>query len=411
MTSLSFATADGRRLKLSCLRRTEPPHVGCDETWIASWSSCLLLVFLVWLPCAARAHTPSETFLSFFLTPTNIAGQWDVAIRDLQAGVKVDPARWDRMTPPERDQQLEGFAIDTITRLNVKADGRLLVFRVTDLETVSLKDQDYARVRFAAGATGAATEVLEINGGALFAVDTNLHGLLRVEHDGRTETASFNAERPGWNVKLKEASSRGAQAWTFVREGTGHIWQGPDHILFLLALLLPAVLRREDGAWKVAESFRAAAINIVKIVTAFTVAHSITLSLAALDIVRVPGRVVEPIIAASVIAAAANNLRPWFGERGWLVAFGFGLVHGLGLAGGLIDFGLRGAALALALVGFNVGVELGQLAIVAAFLPLTFALRKSWFYQTAVFKFGSGLVIVVAAVWMAERVFNFKLLA
>jgi hypothetical protein len=93
-----------------------------------------------------------------------------------------------------------------------------------------------------------------------------------------------------------------------------------------------------------------------------------------------------------------------------MVAFAFGLVHGLGLAGGLMEFGLHGGSLALALVGRNVGVELGQLAIVAAFLPLAFALRQSWFYQTAVFKFGSGLVILIAAVWMAERVFNFKVL-
>jgi hypothetical protein len=312
------------------------------------------------------------------------------------------------MSPLERDQQLEAFAIDTITRLDVKADGSALKFRVTDLETVKLKDLDYARVRFAA--TGAAPAVLEINGGALFNVDTNLHGRLRVDHGERTETASFNAEHPVWRVNLAEASSRGAQAWTFIREGTGHIWQGPDHILFLLALLLPAVLRREKGAWKAVDAFRPAAVSIVKIVTAFTVAHSITLSLAVLGIVKVSGRVVEPIIAASVIAAAANNLRPWFGERGWMVAFAFGLVHGLGLAGGLIDFGLRRETLALALVGFNVGVELGQLAIVAVFLPMAFALRGSWFYRTAIFKFGSGLVILIATVWMAERLFNFKLL-
>ena len=376
--------------------------------WMASWSRCLLLVLLLAVPCAARAHTPSETFLSFFLTPTNIAAQWDVAVRDLQAGVRVDSARWERLSPAQRDQQLEAFALDTIARLDVRADGRAMAFRVTDLETVSLQDLDYARVRFAA--TGTPPAVLEINGGALFAVDTNLHGLLRVEHDGRTETASFNAAHPVWKVELKESPSRGAQVWTFVREGIGHIWQGPDHILFLIALLLPAVLRREDGAWKAAESLRAAAMNIVKIVTAFTVAHSITLSLAALDIVRVPTRVVEPVIAASVIAAAANNLRPWFGERGWLVAFGFGLVHGLGLAGGLMEFGLHGSSLALALVGRNVGVELGQLVIVAAFLPLAFALRKTWFYQTAIFKFGSALVALVAVVWMMERVLDFKVL-
>src|SRR5262249_11120779 len=140
---------------------------------------------------------------------------------------------------------------------------------------------------------------------------------------------------------LTEPASRAAQAWTYLRDGAGHICKGPDHVLFLLALLLPAVLRREDGAWKGASAFRPAALNIVKIVTAFTIAHSVTLSLAVLGIVTAPARVVEPLIAASVIAAAVNNVRPWFGDRGWMVAFGFGLVHGLGLASGLIEFGLR----------------------------------------------------------------------
>ena len=195
-----------------------------------------------------------------------------------------------------------------------------------------------------------------------------------------------------------------------MREGVGHIWQGPDHILFLLALLLPAVLRRESGGWVGGLAFRPALVSIVKIVTAFTVAHSITLSLAVLDVVRVPGRVVEPLIAVSVIAAAANNLRPWYGERGWMVAFGFGLVHGFGLATGLLEFGLRRETLALALVGFNVGVECGQLGIVAVFLPVAFALRGTWFYRALALKLGSAAVLLVAAVWMAERLFEFKVL-
>jgi hypothetical protein len=364
----------------------------------------------VFWPSAARGHTPSETHLTLFITPTNIAGQWDVAMIDLQQGLRIEPDAFKALGADEQQRRLEALAIDTITSLDVKADEKTLEFRVTDLETVTLNLGEYARVKFAAQAGSNRIAAISINARSLFRVDTNMHGLLRVEHDGRTETATFSAGASMRDFTLDRPASRTAQAWTFIQEGARHIWKGPDHVLFLLALLLPAVLRREDGVWKGAEAFRPAAMNIVKIVTAFTIAHSVTLSLAVLGIVTAPARVVEPLIAASVIAAAVNNVRPWFGERGWIVAFGFGLVHGLGLAGGLIEFGLRQETLALALVSFNVGVELGQLGIVALFLPVAFGLRETRFYREVTLKFGSVAVALVAAVWMAQRVFNLKVL-
>ena len=161
-----------------------------------------------------------------------------------------------------------------------------------------------------------------------------------------------------------------------------------------------------DGA----ERFRPAFISVLKIVTAFTVAHSLTLSLAALDILRLPSRFVESVIAASVALAALNNLWPWFRGKGWLVAGGFGLIHGFGFANALADLGLASGTLALALVGFNAGVELGQLAIVAVFLPVAFAVRRSWFYQTVTLKLGSAVVILIATTWMVERMFGLTLM-
>jgi hypothetical protein len=126
--------------------------------------------------------------------------------------------------------------------------------------------------------------------------------------------------------------------------------------------------------------------------------------------VSLPSRLVESIIAASVALAAVNNLWPMFRSKGWMVAFGFGLIHGFGFANVLGDLGLARVSLAVPLIGFNVGVELGQLGIVAVFLPLAYALRRSWFYQTVTFKFGSVVVILIATAWMAERMFELKLM-
>ena len=153
---------------------------------------------------------------------------------------------------------------------------------------------------------------------------------------------------------------------------------------------------------------RPALVNVLKIVTAFTVAHSITLSLSALGYVHLPTRLVESAIAASVVLAAFNNLVPFFAERGWMVAFGFGLLHGFGFANALRDLGLHTGQLAATLFGFNLGVEIGQLAIVAVFFPLALSLRELIFYQRFVLRLGSAAIMMIASGWLAERMFDFK---
>jgi hypothetical protein len=149
---------------------------------------------------------------------------------------------------------------------------------------------------------------------------------------------------------------------------------------------------------------------VVRIVTSFTVAHSITLTLATLGVVSLPSRWIESAIALSVVLAALNNVFTVFHGRRWMVAFCFGLIHGFGFASVLADLGLPQGTLLLALVGFNLGVECGQLAIVAIFLPLAFWLRRTRFYQRLVFISGSLLIAGIAGIWLAERMFNFKLL-
>ena len=180
-----------------------------------------------------------------------------------------------------------------------------------------------------------------------------------------------------------------------------HIWIGIDHVLFLVSLLLPAVL--------VATRFAPVFWDVFKVVTAFTVAHSITLALAALSIIELPSRLVESAIALSVVVAALNNIWPVVRGRRWMAAFAFGLLHGFGFASVLADLGLPRDALAVALLAFNLGVEAGQLVIVGAFLPLAFALRGTWFYRRVVLVGGSALIALVALLWLVERAFDLKI--
>jgi hydrogenase/urease accessory protein HupE len=146
----------------------------------------------------------------------------------------------------------------------------------------------------------------------------------------------------------------------FIGAGIEHIFLGYDHICFLISVVLWS--RR---LWPV-----------VKIVTAFTLAHSITLSLAALDVVRIPSAVVEPAIAASIVYVAVENFLSRDVERRWRIAFCFGLIHGFGFASALQEFGLPKSALLPALASFNIGVEIGQIAIVSLVMPLLLVLDR-----------------------------------
>jgi hypothetical protein len=200
------------------------------------------------------------------------------------------------------------------------------------------------------------------------------------------------------------------QLLTYLNEGVLHIWTGFDHVLFLLSLLLPAVLVRDAHAWRAGRCFRDAIVDVAKVVTAFTLAHSITLALAALSSVDLPSRWVESGIALSVVLAAANNLVPIVATGRWVAAFGFGLLHGFGFAGALQDLGLPPGSLALSLAGFNLGVEAGQLAIVLAFVPLAFALRATPIYRRFIFGGGSVAIAALASLWLVERLFDVDVL-
>jgi len=195
----------------------------------------------------------------------------------------------------------------------------------------------------------------------------------------------------------------------YFSEGVWHIWIGFDHILFLLTLLLPVVLIYRQRHWQSITQLLPAISDTLKIVTAFTIAHSITLALAVLHIVQLPSQLVEIVIALSVLVTAVNNLMPRFSGSRWLLAFGFGLIHGFGFASVLTDLGLANQALITSLIGFNLGVELGQLVIVGLFVPLAFVIRHTQIYRQWMFRGGSVVAGIVACVWMVERVADVEL--
>jgi len=368
-----------------------------------------LFSFLLLFAFNSHAHKSSDSYLTVRVEGTVITGQWDLALGDLEHAIGLDKNSDGEITRDELRNRQQAVASYALSRLHVRVGETPQSLRVTEQLVEEFPDGTYAVLRFAADLRES-PRALEIEYRAFFDLDHQHRGLLRLELAGKTQTAIFSPDKPTRLFELA-TPSRWRQFLDFGGEGVWHIWIGYDHILFLLALLLPSVLRHGKDGWKEIEFFRPALINVLKIVTAFTVAHSITLSLAALKLVQLSSQVVEPAIAGSVILAAANNVRPVFLERSWLIAFGFGLVHGFGFANVLAELGLEKGTLALALVGFNLGVEVGQLGIVAAFVPLAFALRASWFYQKLALRFGSAAIVLLATIWMVERIWRIQLLS
>lgn len=349
----------------------------------------------------ALAHKSSDSYLSVSVKGEAITGQWDIALRDLDYAIGLDTDNDGIVTWGELRAHQPAIAAYALSHLKFAADGKACDLRATDHLVDRHSDGAYEILRFSA-ACPAPARLLEIGYDLLFDFDSQHRGLLRLDEQGAIHTAIFSPDRKTWRLQSHEASWQ-RQIRDYVREGMWHIWTGYDHMLFLSALLLPAVLRRRAGQWEAVASFGAAFRDVLKIVTAFTLAHSVTLSLAVLGYIALPSRLVESAIALSVVAAALNNIFPLIEKRLWLVAFEFGLVHGLGFANVLAELGLPRNALALSLVSFNLGVEIGQLAVVAALLPLAYLLRRSWTYSRIVLGAGSCCIAIIASLWLIER--------
>ncbi|MEC5159749.1 HupE/UreJ family protein [Janthinobacterium sp. CG_S6] len=367
-----------------------------------------LLALLAGLAAPAQAHKPSDSYLALAVEGGAVLGQWDIALRDLDFAIGLDGDGDGQLTWDEVRGRHPAIAAYALGRLDLSGARGVCPARVLDQRIERHTDGAYSVLRFRADCAAPIT-ALDVDYRLFADLDPQHKGLLKLSHAGATSTAIFSPQQARQHLALA-APDRLGQFGAYVRHGVWHIWIGFDHILFLLALLLPAVLpgAKLDGAGR-AGGFKACALDVLKVVTAFTAAHSVTLTLASLAVVALPSRWVESAIAASVLLAALNNLLPLFRGRRALAAFGFGLIHGFGFAGVLADLGLPQESLLSSLLGFNLGVEIGQLAIVAVFLPLAYLLRRTWLYRL-LFGAGSALIALLAALWLAERALELKLL-
>ena len=333
----------------------------------------------------ASAHPAPFSYLDIVFRGGGIEGTLVVHVIDIAHDLNITPVeRLLENDVVERERQRISELVSP--RITLRA-GRRLAFEWVSLEL--LRDEQAVRLRYRIPNEQPGAIAIDTN---LFPYDPNHQTFINIYEDAQLrQQLIFNAGTPEHTYYLGTTQGALAVMRTFIPSGIHHILIGPDHILFLVGLLLLG------GTW----------LALVRIVTAFTLGHSLTLSLAALNVLSPPASVIEPAIALSIVFVGADNLVRGTGRdlRAW-VALVFGLVHGFGFANVLREFGLPPEALGWSLFSFNVGVEIGQLVIVLAVASaLTAIRRRSDVLGYRVAFAGSIVVIAAGTYWFVQRVF------
>ncbi|CAG7856457.1 hypothetical protein MCAMS1_00947 [biofilm metagenome] len=365
----------------------------------------LLLCF--WSACTL-AHKPSDSYLALTLTENQLSGRWDIALRDLDFAIGLDSNDDGAITWGEVRLKSPEIWKHALATLQLSSTSQTCNYREGELKIDRHTDGHYAVLYFFCDHFPV-LDSLAVNYRLFAEIDPQHRGLLNLSY-GKSDTASvLDPNKPVRIYNISENQTLWAELVDFIHEGIWHIWIGFDHILFLFSLLIPSVMLYQKAEWQPVADFKKALWDVIRVVTAFTVAHSITLSIAALGILELPSRWVESIIAASVILAALNNLVPIFTEKRVRLAFIFGLIHGFGFASVLTDLNLKESSRLWGLFGFNLGVEIGQLALVALFLPITYQLSRYSLYKPVVLRCCSAGIASLASIWFYERAFNTSL--
>jgi len=365
-----------------------------------AWRLAVLAMIAMLASYRAHGHATSTSYLTVDATRSKaaIAAHWHLSVRDLHWLIDLDPDADGRITWGEVEARREAIGALAAAHLNVRRGGASCTQSLADVRLTAHADEPHLALSLPLKCPRAGP--LEIGADLFFAEDASQRTLLDVRTASHSWTSVLSPDAARWVQPVDGA------AWNafrkFLWQGMWHVWIGFDHVAFLILLLLPSVVRTRTS--EAAPTANEAAIDVAKVVTAFTLAHSLTLGLAATGVVNLPSGPVEAAIAASIVVAGAVNLIPRLTRLRLWLAFAFGLVHGFGFANALSELGSGGLRLLPALGGFNLGVELGQLAIVAVVLPALLRLRLSLFYRVRMLPAASIAIAMLGGVWLAARI-------
>lgn len=380
-----------------------------------SWLVKILMGCSLWLTfgalSACYAHQTGNSYLNIRQVDGHLAVDLDFYVRDL--GNLLQKPGKESEPPPTADQlkSLQEPITDVIQRsLKLEIDEQLMPLEFSAQSVTVHNDGLYVRQQFVGPAIEPKARFVVVRYEFFTQNDRLGRAFLRLALNGDEISSVIDQSNAIQRFALGE-TKRISTIFLFAKEGAKHIWNGPDHLLFLLTLLLPGILlwkkrsdiTLSDDAEPEARVNRKAEFFALKVITAFTIAHSITLAMATFGVVSFPEKLIESLIAFSIMASAVMNLQKKYQFNHWQLAFVFGLIHGLGFANGLKDLGLASDYFLETLIAFNVGVEFGQLSTVILVSLPVLMLARSEEAKRRIMIWGSLAVLAISTLWFVQR--------
>lgn len=349
---------------------------------------CLTLI-LTFAASLAGAHETTRSYVTLSREGPNITTEFRIAFRDIEVAAWMDENLDGNITWGETKQRLDAISAYVLSAFSLNAGGACAL--KLDGSDVSVEGGiDYLVLDFTGSCPDAVTP-LKISSRLFTEIDPDHRMFLTASSDGATTTTILSAA----NSDVIVSANTGGFWYSFgsyFLSGIEHLIGGADHLVFLLVLMLPAVASGSAP--------RRAVIGVVAALTGFTVAHALTLTAAATDLLKPPTAIIEILIAVSIIITAIDNMRPFIPAPRAAVAAFFGIIHGFGFASALGVLQLSGTGLAVTLLGFNLGIEIAQIAVVLAILPILYLIGKG----QLVMRIGSFAAICAGLYWVWQRV-------
>lgn len=375
-----------------------------------------LTFFLAFCSCAIQtvdAHAMNENYVFINIQEHSIDGRVEIRSNDLEDKFGIQLLNQD--TSPQEQAVLHASKVQTYIRENLSLGNQETNYPIkfTKVDYLGEGDQSNFTQYFFEVATSEIPDILTIKNTLLYQGDRFHRSLLLVEYNQKTDT-NYGIEHaamvfgPNRSEQTLDLNNIPSILWPkdMFMQGVWHIWIGLDHILFLVAILLPVVLIYSNKQWLPTEKFTSTLWSVLKIVTVFTIAHSITLALAAFDYIQLSSRIVESVIALSIVLAALNNVFVVSKKSSLYIILVLGLFHGLGFASVMGHLPFRMVDGLKSILYFNLGVEAGQMAIVLVLFPILFLLRAKPAYSKWIMPAVSIILALIASYWFIERAFE-----
>jgi len=359
----------------------------------------VMLLSLLLTATFVQAHESSTAYLNLSTNEERaVSAEYEISLRDLALLIEIDPNKDSQVNWAEVKSQTA--LIEQLITSKIRLEGDAQQCQITEFSPLAINTRGGFNYLYTSFELKCEQPVDSLDYQILTGIDAN-HRLILTQ-------ASDDTPLQVLTVGQHSIGSEANNGWmstvaNFLKSGIHHLLIGWDHLLFLFVLLIPAVYMRKEKTLLAVPKPKAALLEVFWIATSFTLAHSITLTLAALQVISIPARFIESVIALSIAFAALNNLVPMLRVRAIYLAFVFGLIHGFGFANVLVDLPLATSERVLALLSFNIGIELGQLVFIIAVFPIALLLRHTQFYKWIIFYIGSLISILIALWWFFER--------